>query len=122
MTRIKRGKVTRRKHKKLMKLTKGYQGTKRVKVRRETFLKAGDHAYRGRKDKKRNARQLWILRIGAAAKQNGMSYNRMINGLKKSRVEIDRKVLAHLAVAEPAVFNELIKKAQTGLGKVTAKE
>jgi len=121
MTRIKRGKTTRRKHKKLMKLTKGYQGPKRVKVRRETFLKAGDHAYRGRKDKKRNARQLWIIRIGAAAKQNGMSYNRFISGLKKSRVEMDRKVLSHIAVNEPTAFAELVKKAQAGLGKVETK-
>ncbi len=122
MTRIKRGKVTRRKHKKLMKDTKGYKGPKRVKVRRETFLKAGVHAYAGRKQKKRDIRGLWILRISAAAKQNGMSYNKFISGLKKSRIELDRKVLSHLAVNEPAVFAELVKKAQAGVGKVKVGE
>lgn len=119
MTRVKRGTTSRQKHKKLMKLTKGYQGPKRVKTRKEAFLKAGVHAYKGRKIKKRDIRSLWILRISAAAKENGMSYNRLINGLKKSNIEIDRKILSHLAVSEPEVFGELIKKAQAGLGKTS---
>lgn len=120
MTRIKRGVITKKKHKKLMKLTKGYQGPKKVKVMRETFLKAGAHAFRGRKMKKRDIRSLWILRISAKTKELGMSYNRFINGLKKSRIELDRKVLSHLAVSEPRVFEELVKKAQAGVGKVAA--
>ncbi|MBU0647658.1 50S ribosomal protein L20 [Patescibacteria group bacterium] len=117
MTRVKRGTVTRRKHKKLMKLTKGYQGPKRVKTRREAFLKAGAHAYRGRKQKKRDIRALWITRIGAKCKELGISYSRFINGLKKTKIELDRKILAHLAIAEPRVFEEVVKKAQAGLGK-----
>lgn len=121
MTRIKRGVLAKKKHKKLMKLTKGYQGPKRVKVRREAFLKAGEHAFKGRKVKKRDIRSLWILRISAKTKELGMPYNRFISGLKKSRIELDRKMLSHLAVAEPKVFEELIKKAQTGLGKVASK-
>lgn len=122
MTRIKRGKTSRRRHKALMKDTKGYQGPNRVKVRREAFLKAGVHAFAGRRQKRRDIRGLWILRISAAAKQNGMSYNKFINGLKKSRIELDRKVLSHLAVTEPAVFAELVKKAQAGVGKVKVGE
>lgn len=116
MTRVKRGTTTKRKHKKLMKQTKGYQGPKQVKRRREAFLKAGAHAYKGRKVKKRNIRNLWILRIGAASREHGLSYNRFISGLKKKNVELDRKILAHLAVAEPNVFEELVKTAQAGLG------
>ena len=122
MTRIKRGKTTRRKHKALMKDTKGYKGPKRVKVRRETLLKAGVHAFAGRKQKKRNIRNLWILRISAAAKQNGISYSKFMSGLKKTRVELDRKILAHLAINEPEVFGELVKKAQAGVGKVKVGE
>lgn len=118
MTRIKRGILTKKKHKKLMKLTKGYQGPERVKTRKEGYLKAGQHAFAGRKIKKRDYRSLWILRIGAKSREFGLSYNRFINGLKKANVELDRKILAHLAVAEPKVFEELVKKAQTGLGKV----
>ena len=118
MTRIKRGIVTRRKHNKLMKLTKGYQGPKRVKVRREAFLKAGVFAFAGRRQKKRDIRQLWILRIGAAAKLHGMSYSKFINGLKKTNIELDRKILAHFAANEPNVFETLVKKSQAGVGKV----
>ncbi len=122
MTRIKRGIVTKRKHKKLMKETKGFKGPKRVKVRKEALLKAGVHAYRGRKQKKRDIRGLWILRIGAASREHGLSYNKFINGLKKTRIELDRKVLSHLAINEPKVFEELVKKAQAGSGKVAVGE
>lgn len=118
MTRIKRGTIAKKKHKKLMKLTKGYQGPQKVKVRRETFLKAGAHAFKGRKLKKRDIRSLWILRISAKTKEFGMPYNRFMNGLKKARIELDRKMLSHIAISEPKAFEELIKKAQTGLGKV----
>jgi len=118
MTRIKRGILTKKKHKKLMKLTKGYQGPERVKTRKEGYLKAGQHAFAGRKIKKRDYRSLWILRIGAKSREFGLSYNRFISGLKKANIELDRKILAHLAVSESKVFEELVKKAQTGLGKV----
>jgi len=101
-----------------MKLTKGYQGPKRVKVRREAFLKAGVFAFAGRKQKKRDIRQLWILRISAATKLQGMSYSKFINGLKKTHIDLDRKILANLAINEPTVFSELVKKAQAGVGKV----
>ena len=117
MTRIKRGKAAKRKHKKLMKDTKGFQGPKRIKVRREALLKAGVHAFSGRKIKKRDIRGLWILRINAAVHEHGLSYSRFMDGLKKVRIELDRKILAHIAAKEPKLMGELVKKAQAGLGK-----
>ena len=94
MARVKRGVVSRRKHKKLLALTKGYRGTKRrlVKVAREAALHAGEYAFAGRKNKKRDFRRLWITRISEATKQEGTSYSRFMAGLAKNNIKIDRKI------------------------------
>ncbi|MGJ8675741.1 MAG: 50S ribosomal protein L20, partial [Pseudoalteromonas sp.] len=100
MARVKRGVVARARHKKVLKQAKGYYGA-RSRVYRVAFqavTKAGQYAYRDRRAKKRTFRQLWIARINAASRQNGLSYSRFINGLKKTSVEIDRKILADIAV------------------------
>jgi len=100
MARVKRGVVARARHKKVLKQAKGYYGARsRVyRVAVQAVTKAGQYAYRDRRNKKRTFRQLWIARINAASRQNGMSYSRFINGLKKASVEIDRKILADIAV------------------------
>jgi large subunit ribosomal protein L20 len=100
MARVKRGVVARRSHKKILKQAKGYYGA-RSRVYRVAFqavTKAGQYAYRDRRQRKRQFRQLWIARINAASRQNGLSYSRFINGLKKASIEIDRKILADIAV------------------------
>ncbi|GHC27287.1 50S ribosomal protein L20 [Aidingimonas halophila] len=114
MTRVKRGVVARRRHKKVLKQAKGYYGARsRVfRVAKQAVIKAGQYAYRDRRQRKRQFRALWISRINAAARQNGMSYSRFIAGLKKSGVEIDRKVLADLAVHEKAAFAAIVEKAK----------
>ncbi len=110
MARVKRGTVSRRKHNKLLKLTKGYRGTrgKLIKVARETELHARAYSYHGRKLRKRNFRTLWITRIGEAVKKEGLSYNAFINKLKKAKIELDRKTLSDLALNDPSVFNKVI--------------
>lgn len=115
MTRIKRGVVSRRKHKKLLTLTKGYRGSKRKLVRtaREAALHAGAYAYHGRKRKKRDFRRLWILRVSQASAQLGVPYSRLINNLKKSQVELDRKILADLVVNDPQTFQKIVDKVKT---------
>ncbi|KXS39202.1 MULTISPECIES: 50S ribosomal protein L20 [Modicisalibacter] len=114
MTRVKRGVVARRRHKKIMKQAKGYYGARsRVfRVAKQAVIKAGQYAYRDRRQRKRQFRALWISRINAAARQNGLSYSRFIAGLKKSGIEIDRKVLADLAVHEKAAFAAIVEKAK----------
>ncbi|WP_337844552.1 50S ribosomal protein L20 [Thermus sp.] len=114
MPRAKTGVVRRRKHKKILKLAKGYWGLRSTSFRkaRETLFAAGNYAYRDRKRKKRDFRRLWIVRINAACRQHGLNYSTFIHGLKKAGVELDRKVLADLAVREPQIFAELVAKAK----------
>jgi large subunit ribosomal protein L20 len=117
MARVKRGVQARARHKKVLKQAKGYYGA-RSRVYRVAFqavTKAGQYAYRDRRQRKRQFRQLWIARINAAARQNGLSYSRFINGLKKAAIEIDRKILADIAVYDKTAFTFLVEKAQASL-------
>ncbi len=113
MPRVKRGTKTRRRHKKLLKLAKGNVGGRRRGYRqaRETVEKGLVYAYRDRKVRKREFRSLWIVRINAAARLHGLSYSRFIEGLKKAGVDLDRKVLADLAVRDPGAFGDLTRIA-----------
>ena len=117
MPRVKRGVTARARHKKIMAAAKGYYGARsRVfRVAKQAVIKAGQYAYRDRKQRKRQFRALWIARINAGARQNGLSYSRLIAGLKKASVEIDRKVLADLAVNEKAAFTAIVEKAKASL-------
>ena len=117
MPRVKRGVTARASHKKVLKQAKGYYGARsRVyRVAVQAVTKAGQYAYRDRRNKKRQFRQLWIVRINAAARQNGLSYSRFINGLKKASVEIDRKILADIAVHDQNGFAALVEKAKGAL-------
>jgi large subunit ribosomal protein L20 len=117
MARVKRGVTARRRHKKILKLAKGYYNARRkvFRVANQAVIKAGQYAYIGRKQKKRNFRSLWITRINAAARINGMSYSRFINGLLKAGVTLDRKVLADIAVHDPVGFAALAEKAKGAL-------
>jgi len=119
MPRVKGGIVTRRRHKKILKLAKGFRMQKSKIYRRanEALLKALAYSYRDRKAKKRDFRKLWIARINAAARLNGLSYSKMINGLKKSGVEINRKILAELAVNDATTFAQLAEQAKQQLSK-----
>ena len=114
MPRVKRGVVASRRHKKVLKSAKGYYGARsRVfRVAKQAVTKAGQYAYRDRKVKKRMFRALWIQRINAAARECGLSYSRMIDGLKKQDIEIDRRVLADLALNEKEAFAALAEKAK----------
>ena len=114
MARVKRGVTARRRHKKILKLAKGYYGARsRVfRVAKQAVIKAGQYAYRDRRQRKRQFRALWIARINAAARINGLSYSRMINGLKVAGVDINRKVLSELAISDPAAFAALAEKAK----------
>lgn len=113
--RIKRGTVSRRKHKKLLAQTKGYRGTKSrlVRVAREAVLHAGAYAYHGRKLRKRDLRQLWITRIGEAVKKEGMSYGVFMNKLKKAKIELNRKILADLVLNDPQTFAKVLDKVKS---------
>ncbi|MGM0449256.1 MAG: 50S ribosomal protein L20 [Pseudomonadota bacterium] len=117
MPRVKRGVVARRRHKKVMKQAKGYYGARsRVyRVAKQAVIKAKQYAYRDRKQRKRQFRALWIARINAGARANGLSYSRLIAGLKQANVEIDRKVLADLAMNEKQAFSAVVEKAKTAL-------
>lgn len=110
MARIKRGIISRRRHKKLLKLTKGYRGTKSrlVRVAQEAALHAGAYAYHGRKLRKRDMRALWITRIGETVKQEGLSYSIFMNKLKKAKIELDRKILSNLVLNDPQTFKHLL--------------
>ena len=110
MARVKRGVIARQRHKKVLKQAKGYYGA-RSRVYRVAFqavTKAGQYAYRDRRAKKRTFRRLWIARINAAARLNGISYSAFVGGLKRKGIELDRKILADLAVHKPEVFAELV--------------
>ncbi len=115
MTRVTSGVVTRRRHKKILATTKGYRGRQRntFRVAKQANMKAGLHAYRGRKLKKRTYRALWIQRINAAARNLGMTYSRLIEGLTKAKIIVNRKNLADLAVREPKIFASLAETAKT---------
>jgi len=117
MARVKRGVIARRRHKKVLKQAKGYYGARsRVfRVAKQAVIKAGQYAYRDRRQRKRQFRALWIARINAAARINGLSYSRFIAGLKKANIEIDRKVLADLAVHEANAFAAVVEKAKAAL-------
>src|SRR5690554_2367692 len=117
MARVKRGVVARRRHKKILKQAKGYYGARsRVfRVAKQAVIKAGQYAYRDRRNRKRAFRALWIARINASARANGLSYSRLIAGLKKANVEIDRKVLADLAMDEQQAFAAVVEKAKASL-------
>ena len=117
MPRVKRGVTARRRHKKILKQAKGYYGARsRVfRVAKQAVIKAGQYAYRDRRQRKRQFRALWIARINAAARVNGLSYSRLIAGLKKAAIEIDRKVLADLAVYEQSAFTAVVEKAKAAL-------
>ena len=117
MARVKRGVVARRRHKKILKQAKGYYGARsRVfRVAKQAVIKAQQYAYRDRRNRKRAFRALWISRINAGARANGLSYSRLIAGLKKANVEIDRKVLADLAMNEQQAFAAVVEKAKASL-------
>jgi large subunit ribosomal protein L20 len=119
VARVKRGVTARARHKKILKQAKGYYGARsRVyRVAKQAVIKAGQYAYRDRKQKKRQFRALWIVRINAAARLCGISYSRFINGLNKANVAVDRKVLADLAVRDMDAFAELAKIAQANCSK-----
>lgn len=119
MARVKGAMMTRKRRKKVLKLAKGYFGAKHrlFKTAKEAVMKSGNYAYIGRKLKKRDFRRLWITRISAAAKMNGMNYSTFMNGLKKAGVEMNRKMLADLAVSDAAAFATLVKTAKTALEK-----
>ena len=114
MARVKGAMNTRKRHKKILKLAKGYRGAKSKLFRtaNQAVMKSLTYAYRDRKQKKRNFRQLWIARINAAARMNGISYSKFMNGLKKNGIEINRKMLAEIAVADAAAFTALAEKAK----------
>jgi large subunit ribosomal protein L20 len=115
MPRVKGGPTTRRRHKKVLKLTKGQKGTKSKLFRRahEAMMKSLWYSYRDRRQRRRDLRRLWITRINAAARQNGMSYSRFIYGLKQSNIELDRKSLADIAVRDADSFTRLVEVAKS---------
>ena len=117
MARVKRGVVARRRHKKVLKQAKGYYGARSriFRVAKQAVTKAGQYAYRDRRQRKRQFRALWIARINAGARMNGLSYSRFIAGMKKAAIEVDRKVLADIAVHDKAVFGQLVEKAKAAL-------
>ena len=117
MARVKRGVQANRRHKKILKRAKGYYGARsRVyRVAVQAVTKAGQYAYRDRRNKKRSFRRLWIARINAGARLNGLSYSRFINGMKKANIDIDRRVLADIAMHDAATFTALVAKAKAAL-------
>jgi large subunit ribosomal protein L20 len=117
MARVKRGVIAGRRHKKVLAKAKGYYNARRKVFRaaKQAVIKAGQYAYRDRRAKKREFRALWIARINAAARLHGLSYSRLINGLLKAGIEIDRKVLAELAVHDPAAFGVIAEQAKAQL-------
>lgn len=117
MARVKRGVIAHARHKKILKAAKGYYGARSRTYRAavQAVTKAGQYAFRDRRQKKRQFRQLWIVRINAAARQNGLSYSKFVCGLKKASVEIDRKILANIAVTDKTTFTKLVEMAEGAL-------
>ena len=118
MPRVKRGVTAHAKHKKVLKQAKGYYGarSKVYRVAKQAVIKAGQYAYRDRRQKKRQFRSLWITRINAEARNNGISYSRMMDGLNKAGIEVDRKMLADLAIHDKPAFGALAEQAKAALG------
>ena len=125
MTRVRNGVVTKQRHKKILKEARGYFGSKHreFKSAKEQLMHAGQYAYRDRRQKKREFRKLWIVRINAACRENEISYSRFIEGLNKAGLEINRKMLSEIAINDPKAFSELVKVAKSGkVVKVEVKE
>ncbi|MFL6621574.1 MAG: 50S ribosomal protein L20 [Sulfurifustis sp.] len=118
MPRVKRGVTTGARHKKIISRAKGYYNARRknFKTANQAVMKAGQYAYRDRRARKRDFRALWIARINAGARASGLSYSRFMNGLKKAAIEIDRKVLADIAIHDKKTFSALVDKARAALG------
>ena len=114
MARVKSAIITRKKHKKVLKQAKGYYGAKhyRFRMAKQAVMKSGMYAYIGRKDKKSQFRKLWIARINAAARMNGTTYSKLIAGLKKANVVVNRKMLAEVAISDPKAFTEIVEVAK----------
>ena len=114
MARVKGAMMTRKRRNKTLKLAKGYWGSKskHFKMAKQAVMKSGNYAYIGRKQKKREVRQLWIARISAAAKANGMNYSTLMNGLKKAGITLNRKMLSEIAISDPAGFTAITEKAK----------
>ncbi|MDR1928390.1 MAG: 50S ribosomal protein L20 [Oscillospiraceae bacterium] len=117
MARIKGAVMTRKRRKRVLKLAKGYYGSKSrlFRTAKQAVMKSGQYAYIGRKQRKRDFRRLWITRISAAAKCNGMNYSTLINGLKKANITLNRKMLSEIAIADPAAFAKLVEQARAAL-------
>ena len=117
MPRVKRGVTARARHKKILELAKGYRGRRKnvYRIAKQAVMKAGQYAYRDRRQKKRQFRQLWITRINAASRECGLAYSRFMNGLKKAGIEVDRKVLADLAVFDKPAFAKFVEQAKASL-------
>jgi large subunit ribosomal protein L20 len=117
MARVKRGVTAHARHKKVLKLAKGYYGarSRSYKTAKQAVIKAGQYAYRDRRQRKRHFRALWIIRINAAAREHGLSYSLFIAGLTKAAIEVDRKVLADLAMHQKAAFGALVEQAKSAL-------
>jgi|SRR5215510_9647625 large subunit ribosomal protein L20 len=117
MPRVKRGVTARARHKKILALAKGFRGRRKnvFRIAKQAVMKAGQYAYRDRRAKKREFRRLWIARINAAARELGLSYSKFMNGMKKAQIDIDRKVLADLAVNDPAAFGSIVEKVKAQL-------
>ncbi len=117
MARVKRSVTSRAKHKKTLGKAKGYYNARRknIKAAKQAVMKAGQYAFRDRRDRKRQFRALWVARINAAARLNGLSYSRFMNGLKQAQIELDRKVLADIAIFDKAAFSALVEKAKASL-------
>ena len=125
MARVKNGVTTKQRHKKVLKQAKGYFGSKHrlYKTAKEQLMHSGQYAFRDRRQKKRDFRKLWITRINAACRMNGISYSRFIEGLTKAGVEVNRKMLSEIAINDEKAFAEIVKTAQAGLeGKVVKEE
>jgi large subunit ribosomal protein L20 len=118
MPRVKRGVTARARHKKVLEQAKGYRGRRKnvYRIAKEAVMKAGQYAYRDRRNKKREFRALWITRINAGCREAGLSYSQFIAGLKKAGIDMDRKVLADLAVFEKAAFGKIVEQAKASLG------
>ena len=118
MPRVKRGVIARKAHKKVLKAAKGFRGRRGnvFRIANEAVMRAGQYAYRDRRNRKRDFRALWITRINAAAREHGMTYSACMNGLKKAAIEVDRKVLADIAVADKPAFARFVEQARTSLG------
>ena len=117
MPRVKRGVTAHARHKKILKLAKGFRGRRKnvFRIAKQAVMKAGQYAYRDRRTRKRVFRQLWIARINAAARASGVTYSKFMAGLKKAQIEIDRKVLADMAVHDPAAFSSIVEKVKAQL-------